>query len=149
MKGQVTIEFILVLVVMLVILATVSFPLVDWLEQGVSDTGIAVGLATVLQKITNTAEELSLAGCGSHKVIRVFVDADPFNQAKVEWNSTYVFGEFYMLDNTLKYMKAIPFPSYIRLVNNTLDGGYYEVTATKVCNDGIHPSSSGCVGYGC
>ncbi len=148
MRGQVTIEFILVLVIMLVILATVSLPLVDQLQQDVGDTGTAIGLATVQQKIANTAEELALSGCGSHKSIRVFVDADPFNQARVEWNSTHIYGEFYMLDNTRKQMRAVPFPSYIKLENSTLGGGYYGVTVTKYCNS-ANPTSLGCVGYGC
>lgn len=146
MRGQVTIEFILVLVIMLVILATVSLPIVDRLEQDVSDTGIAISLASVQQKISNTAEELALSGCGSHKTIRVSIDADPFNQARVEWNSTHIYGEFYMLDNTLKHMKAIGFPAYIKLENTTIGGGYYEVNVTKDCGS---PTSSGCVGYGC
>lgn len=146
MRGQVTIEFILVLVIMLVILATISLPLVDWLDQSVSDTGMAISLASVQQKIANTAEELSLAGCGSHKTIRVFVGADPFNQAKVEWNSTHIKGEFYMLDNTGKNMTAIRFPDYIKLENTTIGGGYYDVKVTKDCGS---PTSLGCVGYGC
>lgn len=148
MKGQVTIEFILVLVVMLVILATVSLPTVERIEQDVTDTGTAVNLVAVQQRILNTAEELSMAGCNSHKTIRVFVDADAFNQAKVSWDQNTIGGQYYQLDNTQKFLKNIPFPDYIDLFGSMVGSGYYNVQVTKQCAS-VRPSSSGCVGDGC
>lgn len=148
MRGQVTIEFILVLVIVLVILATISLPTIDRIEQDISDVGTAASLAANQQQIVNAAEELSLSGCGSRKTIRVFVNEGPFAQQNITWTSSYVNGSFFFLNGTAASLRGATYPDYINITAAAGSGGYWPVTVAKNCNF-ARPTANGCIGYGC
>ena len=146
MKGQVTIEFILVLVVVLVILATVSLPTVDRIEQDVTDTGLAVSIASVQNRLANTAKELRMSGCGSHKNITVYLDANVFNEANVTWDGSEVNGFYRQLDGELKEMKGVPYPGDMMMIMSSGPGPYWDVEIKKICPTAGLPTTP-CIGY--
>ena len=108
-KGQVTIEFILILVVMLTILTTISIPLINAMRDEVSDVSIATSLASSVYSIRSAGEELSLAGCHSFKDVTVFVDnSDPFTLANVTVNNTdrSIYGQFILMNGSVATVPA-------------------------------------------
>ena len=146
MRGQVTIEYILILVIMLVILATVSLPTVDQIEADVTDVGNAVNLASVQQRIVSTANEMSLTGCGSTKAITVHIQQDVFTPGRIKWNKTHVWGYFMQLDGEEKTLKSARYPTNIHIDNKTRTGDYWEMQIDKNCTGAI---PTGCIGMGC
>ena len=145
MRGQTTIEFILVLVIMLVILATISMPTVEKMEAAVTDTGHAISLASAQQRIITAANELSLAGCGSQKTLTIYLDEDALTPVKLYWDVAYVKGQYYQLDGTIKDLKDAPYPGSMKLTNSSLGSNYWSVKVRKECGS----SASGCIGSIC
>ena len=136
MRGQTTIEFILVLVIMLVILATISMPTVERMEAAVTDTGHAIGLASAQQRLITTANELSLAGCGSQKTLTIYIDEDSLTPAKLCWNATHVWGKYFQLDGTTKALKDIAYAGNINFTASGLGSNYWKVAVKKTCATG-------------
>ena len=147
MKGQVTIEYILVLVIMLVILATVSMPTVEQIEADVTDTGNAVNLAAAQQKIASTATQMSLAGCGSRKLVTVHIQRDLFTPANITWDANKITGFFMRVNGTVLELKDLPYPQSVAITIPTIQPSnkeYHALNITKDCSAGASPS--GCIG---
>lgn len=149
-RGQVTIEFILVLVIILTILATVSIPLVNSVTDSVTDTSVAINLGAAQQRIVLAAEQMSFAGCGSFKNITLFIENDPLADANLFWDASDIGGNFTNVDGTEEYMIDIPFPDYIKLSSTCENsGGVFNVQVEKDCNGGERPSSEFAIGSVC
>jgi len=133
-KGQVTVEFILILVIMLTILATVSMPAVDDVTKWVDETSTVVSLAAAQRRIINTAEELSMAGCGSYKNIGVYVDPVhiTYREASVVWDSDYVWGSFTNATGDTQELVKLHYPDYIKISVPVCAGGCCVVNNTYV-----------------
>ncbi len=149
MRGQVTIEFILILVIMLVILATISLPAIENMEVEVKDTGLAITTAAIQQRLLTASKELQLSGCGSQKTITVHLDENNcFTPAKIEWNETHIFGAYMTIAGDQMLLKEITYPEHISLVGSTTSSlGYWDVTVKKDCSATVNPI--GYIGDGC
>ncbi|MFC2174672.1 hypothetical protein ACFLQ2_02270 [archaeon] len=144
MRGQVTIEYILVLVIMLVILATVSIPTIEQIEVDVTDTGNAINLAAVQQRIASTAREMSLTGCGSTKNITVHIQQDLFTPLTITWDGNKVGGQLKLMNGTDRDLKDLTFPDTIKVeASNSTQFHYWDLRFTKDCGTF---TSSGCIG---
>jgi hypothetical protein len=119
----VTVEFVLILVIMLTILASVSMPAVDDVTNWVEDTSTVVSLAAGQRRIVNTAEEIAMGGCGSYKTVKVYVDPVQitYKNATLLWNRDVVWGEFSDTDLDEKELSRLSYPDYIKLT--TLESG--------------------------
>lgn len=113
-KAQVSIEFILILVVMLAILGSVTFPTVNKMTDSAEDTSKAISLAAAQRRIINTAEEISMGSCGSYKVIGIYLTDVPFG-TNILWNKTYVWGNFTNSSQGEETLRAIDYPPYIQI----------------------------------
>ncbi|MCK4328067.1 MAG: hypothetical protein KAW41_06420 [Candidatus Diapherotrites archaeon] len=150
MRGQVTIEYILILVIMLVILATVSMPTVEQVEADVTDTGNAINLAAAQQRIISTANEMKLTGCGSKKTITVYIQRDLFTPARIEWDASKVWGNFTHMSGETSKLKSLGYPDNIKIDRVSGSGGYWDISIAKDCT-GAPPSClpNCCIGVGC
>lgn len=145
-EGQITIEFILIVVVLLAILSVVTFPVVEKMTDSAQDTSRAISLAAAQRRIINTAEEVSMGGCGSFKTIDVYIRPDVDSEPNIIWNTTHVWGNF---SNSTLYevnLTRLPFPKYIKLDKGFADGDCvgqnltFYVTVLKDCSD-VRPTT--------
>ncbi|MCD6414081.1 MAG: hypothetical protein J7L23_00440 [Candidatus Diapherotrites archaeon] len=146
-KGQITIEYILIIVIALAILGSVTFPAVNDMTDAAKDTSMAVLLASAQQRIINTAEEVSMASCGSFKNIYIYIPPKYIQAPNVLWDKDYVWGNFANSSGDVNSIGKLGFPDYIKItgscpsaVNNT-----FKVTITKDCTNS-RPTASGGVG---
>ncbi|MBN3037239.1 MAG: hypothetical protein JW834_02225 [Candidatus Diapherotrites archaeon] len=138
-RGQATVEFILIVVIMLTILATISIPMINEVTDWVADMGVAVSMGSSAQRVVSTAEEVALMGCGSYKKVRVAVDDNPLAAANLRWGKDAVWGNYSDQDGTPHELRQLDYPSFVRL-----DGGCdqyvggasreYVVTVSKDCS---------------
>ncbi|MCD6522736.1 MAG: hypothetical protein J7K68_03225 [Candidatus Diapherotrites archaeon] len=147
MRAQVTVEFILLLVIMLTMFATVSIPLVNYVTDTISDTSIAINLGASVQRIRNTAEEVALMGCGSYKNITVYVESDPLAQSNIRWNSTYIWGDYYDNKGEKQILSKVAIPDYIKISSGCpIALNTYEIRIEKDCTS-QNPTQEGVIGY--
>jgi len=138
-RGQVTIEFVLILVVMLTVLATLSIPLAKDVAEQTIDTGIAVSLASAAQRIAQAAEEVSYSGCGSFKNVTVYLDHDAYAIPSILVDSEGVWGNYSDMVDDTQTTKHIPYPKYIKLTAYCPSSGdTYTVKAEKDCSVDRH-----------
>lgn len=146
-KGQITIEYILIIVIALAILGSVTFPAVNQMTDAVEDTSMATLLASAQQRIVNTAEEVSMASCGSFKSIYIYIPPKYIQAPNILWDKDYVWGNFSNSSGAENKIGKLPYPDYIEIrgdcshaVNNT-----FNITIIKNCND-QRPTTPGGVG---
>jgi hypothetical protein len=147
-RGQVTIEFILILVVMLTVLATLSIPLAKDVAEQTIDTGVAVSLASSVQRVAQAAEEVSYSGCGSFKTVPLYFDPDPFSIPSLLVDNENVWGNYSDMVDDVQRTKKIPYPKYIKMtVDCQSAGNTYTVKVEKDCtvdrHNPVHVTSSG------
>ncbi|MCD4739724.1 hypothetical protein K8R43_00875 [archaeon] len=116
--------------IMLAVLGSVTFPKVNSMTDFAGDASMAVSLAAGQRRIINTAEEVSLGGCGSFKTIGVYMPISLIAYPNLLWNETHVWGNFTDSNHTVIYMKPLVYPSYIKITGGT-------------CNTPPPPSSPG------
>ncbi|MFA6268793.1 MAG: class III signal peptide-containing protein [archaeon] len=75
-KGQVALEFIFLLLIVIVYLTTVTMPLGKETTALVNDVESVTKANNEVQKLTNAINEVSLLGVGSRKTVTVFAPQD-------------------------------------------------------------------------
>ena len=122
MKGQITIEYVLILVIVLTIVSLVSIPLINYAEDSIKDVGYGVLLANKISKILDAIHTVSVSGCGSRKVLVIpsgFSDLG----AGIVINSENITGYYYLQNGSLVYQKAYSYPDYISISCSVSDEG--------------------------
>ncbi len=124
-RGQITIEFVLILIVVLVIITSVSLPLINYASDTLMDTGSAVILAQTIQRIKGSADAVSTAGCGSYQIIPIdkqqldsvvgvyYITISGDGGAPVKVNASY-----YLQNGTLVSLKPVFLPEYVNVICN-------------------------------
>jgi len=139
-KAQVTVEFVLILVIMLAVLATISLQVVDEVTAMIEDSALAVNLAAAQERIVTTAEEVSTGSCGSFKEIGIYIDPSflSLRDAEIHWNGTHVMGNFTDSTGQVVNLKALQIPYYITIDNqgcNVVRHNTYYIKIIKNCTD--------------
>lgn len=138
-RGQVTIEFILILVIMLTVLATMSIPMAKDVADEAIETGTAVSLAASVQRIAQSADEVSYAGCGSFKNVTVYVEPDALSQPSVYFNDTRVWGEYYDMAGDPVSTQQLAYADYTKLTAYCkAEGHVFTVKVEKDCGAQRH-----------
>jgi hypothetical protein len=140
--GQVTVEFILILTIMLAILSIMSLPLSEEARHDVEGASRAANLAAVATKLKSTAAEVSMMGCESYKDLIVYLDEDIDAEVSLDLGVT----EEYKITGSFEYKRnpdeppvttslkdTYAFPSSITFDPNTLSGGFTTVRVSKNC----------------
>ncbi len=116
-RGQITIEFILILIVVLAIISTVSIPLVNFASDTIQDTGNAVLLRQTMDKIAGVSKLVSSSGCGSRVLLNI--DTDQLNSTVGVYNITIsgknVFASYMLQNGTIVSLREIQVPDYISI----------------------------------
>ena len=138
LRAQVTIEFILIMVIMITILSTIAIPMINEVTDDIIDTSVAVSIASSVQRIVNTGEDVSMMGCGSYKNITIFVESDPLAQANIFWYDVAepkIGGNYTNIDGTFVEVFPVTVPKGITLSSGCpVDGGNtYHVKVEKGC----------------
>ena len=75
-KGQTSIEFLFVILITIVYIATVTTPLIKSAQTIVYDTENVSRANNEAQKITNVINEISTLGTGSRQTLNIFIPTD-------------------------------------------------------------------------
>ncbi len=136
-SGQITIEFVLILIVVMVIITTVSIPLIQYASDTLQDTGNAVLLYQAVDDIRAAADSVSMSGCGSYKTI--VIDTNQLDSA-IGAYSINITGDgnspievvfsYYLQNGTHVKGKPIELPPHISVSCKDND-----ITLTKDCNN--------------
>ncbi len=140
-RGQVTIEFVLILIVILVIITTVSIPLVNYASDTLRDTGNAVLLKQDMDKILGISRIISSSGCNSSA--NITIDKGQLNSSigVYSLNITDSIHASYMLQNgTNVSLKPVELPNYVD-VSCVDKGDHAIVMVRKDCNT-LHPNNN-------
>ena len=130
-SGQLTIEFILLLVIVLTIVSTVVIPIINDSRDMLSEASMAATLSAASQKISETARAISYSGCGSAKTIEIYVTQDVFMNPTISQDGI---AQFTMFDGETKTIKSTPLPSGIALSITGPVDGIYTVRVARVCD---------------
>ena len=134
-RGQVTIEFVLVLVVMLTVLATLSIPLAKDVAEETIDTGIALALGSSAQRLVQAAEEVSYSGCGSYKNISIYIEPDALAGATMYIDDDEVWSEYTNMTADQVTTKKLTYAKYTKMTAYCGAYGHtYVVKVEKDCN---------------
>jgi len=138
-RGQVTIELILILVIMLTVLASMSIPMVkDMADQSI-DVGTALALSTSAQRIAQAADEVSYAGCGSFKNVTVYIEPDALARPCLYFNESRVWGEYDDMAGDTVSTKQLAYADDIKLHSfNGASDHVYTVRVEKDCSKQRH-----------
>ncbi len=136
-RGQVTIEFVLILIVVLVIVSTISIPLISYTEENVRDIGGAIVLSQEINKIVKSAEDLALSGCGSSKT--VYIDTNQLDSVvgaySIKIKDQAINASFYLQNGTRVNLKPVSLPQYIAVSCNG-----NEISLSKDCTT-VYPDN--------
>jgi hypothetical protein len=121
--GQITIEYILIMVIMLAVLGSVTLPIVNNMTDVTRDTSRVVSLAAAQRRIINTAEEVSMSSCGSFKVVGIYMTPEVLAAPNVLWNKTHVWGNFSNASGNSFNLTRLEYPSYIKIEGGTCPAG--------------------------
>ena len=75
-KGQVAIEFMFIILIVIVYISTVTIPLVKESKEAVTDVDSIARANNETQKIVNVINDVYLMGDGSRQTIKVYVPAN-------------------------------------------------------------------------
>jgi hypothetical protein len=142
MRGQVTVEFVFLVVIILVIFTTVALPLVNSGSTSTEDASNALAMAAAQQKIAATADEVSGMACDSFKYVWVSVPDGPFVQGKLVLNAAgasqgSVTGVFFTADGTQKALKTVSTPGFVtfeKITGGACGPRDYQVALRKLCS---------------
>ena len=136
-KGQMTVEFILIMVVMLAVLGSVTFPIVNSMTDSARDTSRAVALASAQRRIINTAEEVSMGSCGSFKTVGIYIPPEVLSEPNLLWDKTHVWGNFTNSTSDSIALRKLEYPIYIKI-----EGGAYDGDTPPACTPNCVPAKN-------
>lgn len=119
-RGQLTIEYVLILVIVLTIISLVSIPLINYTEDTVLDVGYGVLLGGELNRISNAIHAISVSGCGSSARVSVNLNQLADTSPIIDINSTHITASYYLQNGTRVAVKAVEYPPYTSI---SLQGG--------------------------
>ena len=132
-RGQVTIEFMLLLIVVLVIISTVSLPLIQYTTDTLVDTAGGIVLSQEVMKIVKTSDDIAMSGCGSFR--RIFIDQSQLdalvNYYNINISSGIVKGMYLLRNGSYAYLKPYSVPNYVDFKYNDTTGS---LLITKDCD---------------
>jgi hypothetical protein len=155
MRGQVTLEFMLMIVVLLAFFGSVTQPFITDTTNGLQEAATATMLATAQQRIINTAEQVSQLSCGASTRIAVTVPSDEFTRPNVTWNPAWapgkVAGGFLRLGAPqANYTEPQSIPTNIKIEEDLTvpaSAPNYFIKISKDCSS-PSPTAFGAIGYG-
>jgi len=133
MKGQITIEYVLVLVIVLTIVSLVSIPLINYAEDSIKDVGYGVLLANKISKILDAIHTVSVSGCGSRYTVNVSLSPLDTLGARITIDQENISGSYYLQNGTLVSVKTYSYPDYIKVTCNTF-GNTAKVVIERDCS---------------
>ncbi len=140
-RGQITVEFILILIIVLTIITTVSIPLIQFATDTLQDTGNGVLLAQVVGEIKSAADSVSMSGCGSYEIVHINTGElnssigsglYSINITGTGAGDVAVKFRYYLQNGTEVSGKTVLLPNYISVSCKNKDG-IYDVNISKDC----------------